>query len=597
MRTQREGAQLQPRGMRSAGPGDDQARFLADLRALRDAAAVGYDELAARAHYPSDILKEAENGPGLPTLPILAAYVRACDGDVLEWEERWRRVANEISGDPGLPVRPAGASPAAVAGARAGVGVAPPDVYDPERIKAALRGGSQRSDRASQRTGTPGATASAVRDTGSGGTGWSFADAGPAGWNSTDAAPGWGATAWDTTTAPPTGWDTKDASPGFGATDGAAAGWGATDFPAAGWAATDPPANGWSAADAAPANGWSATDAPADGWSATDGAGTGWSATDAPADGWSATDGAGTGWSATDAPADGWSAADGAGSGLSAAEGAAGSWGTPDGRLDSAGWDASPGWSTAADQGITSANGTHQPKHRSGGPFGGAVDQVPELAERAETAEESQVADSWSEGSGLLADQPDSVSAWSDLPETELEPWSPGVEAAPTESASGELAWPELADTGLTPGTEADELAHPDPSGDELGWVATEAEWAPAEGDMTWSTADAGPWTEAEQVGQAAAAAMAEPAAWSVTDQALPQRVKPALASVDGSVSLGQADVRPEPQPAAISVASTQLQTAPESEERRQDRFYPLRLLVIIVIAALIGSGLVLLLK
>jgi len=544
MRTQREGAQLQPRGMRSAGPGDDQARFLADLRALREAAAVGYDELAARAHYPSDILKEAENGPGLPTLPILAAYVRACDGDVLEWEERWRRVANEISGDPGLPVRPAGASPAAVAGARAGVGVAPPDVYDPERIKAALRGGSQRSDRAAQRTSTPGATASAVRDTGSGGTGWSFADAGSTGWNSTDAAPGWGATAWDATTAPPAGWDTADASPGFGATDGAAAGWSATDAPAAGWTATD-----------SPANGWSATDAPADGWSATDG------------------------------PADGWGTA----------EGATGSWGTRDGGVDSEGWEVSPGWNTAADQGTISANGNHQAKHRSGVPFGGAVDQVPELTERAETAEESQVADSWSEGSSLLADQPDSVSAWSDLPETELEPWSAGAEAAPLESASGELAWPELADTELAPDAEADELTHPDPSGDELGWAATEAGWVPAEGDMTWPTADTGHWTEAEQVGQAAAAAAAaEPAALSAADQALPQRIKPALAPLDGSVSPGQADVRPEPQPAAISVAST---AAPEPKERQQDRFYPLRLLVIIVIAALIGSGLVLLLK
>src|SRR5580700_6258036 len=151
MRTQREGAQLQPRGMRSAGPGDDQARFLADLRALREAAAVGYDELAARAHYPSDILKEAENGPGLPTLPILAAYVRACDGVVLVREVRWRRGANEIAGYRGRPVRPAGASPAAVAGARAGVGVAPPDVYDPERIKAALRGGKTHAGQPSRR--------------------------------------------------------------------------------------------------------------------------------------------------------------------------------------------------------------------------------------------------------------------------------------------------------------------------------------------------------------------------------------------------------------------------------------------------------------
>ncbi len=152
MRIQREGAQLQIRGTWSAGPGDNQARFLADLRALRDSAAIGYDELAARAHYPSDILKEAENGPYLPGLPILTAYVRACEGDVLDWEERWRHLNSEVVDDPDLPVRPAGASPAAVAGARAGVGVVPPDVYDPERIRAALRGEHARSDQAGRRT-------------------------------------------------------------------------------------------------------------------------------------------------------------------------------------------------------------------------------------------------------------------------------------------------------------------------------------------------------------------------------------------------------------------------------------------------------------
>ena len=72
---QREGAQLQIRGTWSAGPGDDQARFLADLRALRDSVAIGYDELSARAHYPSDVLKEAENGPSLPGLPILRSLI------------------------------------------------------------------------------------------------------------------------------------------------------------------------------------------------------------------------------------------------------------------------------------------------------------------------------------------------------------------------------------------------------------------------------------------------------------------------------------------------------------------------------------------
>jgi hypothetical protein len=142
---------LQLRGTWSAGPGDDQARFLADLRALRDSAALEYDELAARAHYPSDVLKEAENGPYLPGLPILTAYVRACEGDVLDWEERWRRLNPEVADDPGLPVRPAGASAAAAAGARAGVGVAPPDVYDPERIRAALRGVQTRPGQSSRR--------------------------------------------------------------------------------------------------------------------------------------------------------------------------------------------------------------------------------------------------------------------------------------------------------------------------------------------------------------------------------------------------------------------------------------------------------------
>jgi hypothetical protein len=154
MCVQREGAQLQARGIWSAGQGDDKERFLADLRALRDEAGLGYDELAARAHYPSGVLKEAEYGSSLPSLPILAAFVRACDGDVPGWEERWRYLGFEAGAELGLPVRPAGASPAAVAGARAGVSVAPPDTYDPERIRAALRGQRERTEQAIQQETT-----------------------------------------------------------------------------------------------------------------------------------------------------------------------------------------------------------------------------------------------------------------------------------------------------------------------------------------------------------------------------------------------------------------------------------------------------------
>ena len=197
-----EGVQLQAQGMWSAGQGDDKERFLADLRALRDTAALEFDELAARAHYPSDVLKEAESGPSLPTLPILAAYVRACDADVPEWEERWRRLGFEAGADPSLPVRPAGASPAAVAGARAGVSVAPPDAYDPDRIRAALRGNHGRSDhgvrdtvsRAAPGRGIPESAAAEPRVPES-----------PASWS---AGTSWDETrSWDAGVQPGTGWD------------------------------------------------------------------------------------------------------------------------------------------------------------------------------------------------------------------------------------------------------------------------------------------------------------------------------------------------------------------------------------------------------
>jgi len=130
--------------MWSAGPGDDQARFLADLRSLRDTAAIGYDELSARAHFPSDILKEAENGPVLPGLPILTAYVRACEGDVTEWKTLALPCLRGTE-DPGLRSGPPGQSGRRGRGPR-GVGIAPPEVHDPERIRGGVAGGQGRID-------------------------------------------------------------------------------------------------------------------------------------------------------------------------------------------------------------------------------------------------------------------------------------------------------------------------------------------------------------------------------------------------------------------------------------------------------------------
>ncbi|HEX8007647.1 MAG TPA: hypothetical protein VF482_14615 [Trebonia sp.] len=100
-------------------------------------AGLGLAELAARAHYPYDVLQSAEAGPGLPDLPVLSAYVRGCGGTTAEWEERWRSLTRSPA-SPLLPTRAAGCSDAATAGARIGTTAAPPDGHDSARIMAAL---------------------------------------------------------------------------------------------------------------------------------------------------------------------------------------------------------------------------------------------------------------------------------------------------------------------------------------------------------------------------------------------------------------------------------------------------------------------------
>jgi len=46
-----------------------------------------------------------------------------------------------------------------------------------------------------------------------------------------------------------------------------------------------------------------------------------------------------------------------------------------------------------------------------------------------------------------------------------------------------------------------------------------------------------------------------------------------------------------------VNTGTSQTQAATRERDRRQDRYFPARLLAVIVIAALIGSALVLLLK
>lgn len=143
-------ADVRPVAGRGAS-GDDAARFLHELRQLRNGAGLGHAELAARAHYPYDCIKAAEVGPSLPDLPVLSAFVKGCGGTTEEWEERWR----SLTRSPSLPVsatRQSGRSDAADAGARIGSTAQTGDGPDPSVILAAL-------DRVAEEMSSPGGEA------------------------------------------------------------------------------------------------------------------------------------------------------------------------------------------------------------------------------------------------------------------------------------------------------------------------------------------------------------------------------------------------------------------------------------------------------
>ncbi|MCX5603778.1 helix-turn-helix domain-containing protein [Streptomyces phaeochromogenes] len=75
-------------------------RFAFELRKLRaEAAGITYRSLAQRAGYSVTTLSQAAAGEQLPTLPVALAYVRACGGDLADWEARWKEAVEESAGD------------------------------------------------------------------------------------------------------------------------------------------------------------------------------------------------------------------------------------------------------------------------------------------------------------------------------------------------------------------------------------------------------------------------------------------------------------------------------------------------------------------
>ncbi len=93
---ERTAAASQP--LASIAPDGPEA-FARDLRTLRAQADLDYPEMAETSHYEMKTLASAAGGLRLPTLPVTVAYVRACGGNVAEWEERWQKLATKITAD------------------------------------------------------------------------------------------------------------------------------------------------------------------------------------------------------------------------------------------------------------------------------------------------------------------------------------------------------------------------------------------------------------------------------------------------------------------------------------------------------------------
>ncbi|MFD7408509.1 WD40 repeat domain-containing protein [Streptomyces sp. NPDC059866] len=75
-------------------------RFAAELRALRESAGrPTYRAMAQRARYGVTTLSQAAAGKQLPTRAVTLAYVKACGGDVIEWDRRWREASAELAAE------------------------------------------------------------------------------------------------------------------------------------------------------------------------------------------------------------------------------------------------------------------------------------------------------------------------------------------------------------------------------------------------------------------------------------------------------------------------------------------------------------------
>jgi hypothetical protein len=69
------------------------------LRDLRMRAGLTYDQLGKSAHYATSTVQEATAGRRFPTLRLTLAIVKACHGDVRQWQAYWGQIQRALDQD------------------------------------------------------------------------------------------------------------------------------------------------------------------------------------------------------------------------------------------------------------------------------------------------------------------------------------------------------------------------------------------------------------------------------------------------------------------------------------------------------------------
>ena len=239
----------------------------------------------------------------------------------------------------------------------------------------------------------------------------------------------------------------------------------------------------------------------------------------------------------------------------------------------------SAGWDPAPDPGVTAANGNHSATVGNRGPFDAAFTSLPESAEPAPAEEFSWLQKSEPEARAAGSDGDlrwpgQTGNAGSAEPADRSYGWS-----GHTETAQPGHADPDVTERFLR--HQAEGLAAPEQTdfwGQPLPQAPADLRIPAATPRAEEPTVTRTSWTAADT-----APPVAEPAHRTATAPAQPVSAQPVSAE---PVSTGP-----------VSTGMSQTQAAARGRDHRQDRYFPARLLAVIVIAALIGSALVLLLK